>query len=175
MARRCGGMWMIALAMAVGGCAGVQVYEPPEDVARVEATADLVVEGTVVGTGVVAHHLGQSVKAADGTVLFCPCTADVQVSLDVDRVVRGEGPKEGETLAFHFGGRCRHGAGDTFSKIFSPVVRPKDRVRGCLVRRGGGWWLVAHAPLAEAPELPQDGSPEVPVPMRQGGDGGTAR
>lgn len=128
----------------VAGCGTPRAYEPLEDLARAEELAGLVAEGAVVGTMVVRHHLGKPFKAASGAVMVVPCTADVRSVLEPERIVKGEGPAEGDALAFGYYCRCQHNAADTFSQIFSLPARPGERVRVYLVKQGDQWRLIAH-------------------------------
>jgi hypothetical protein len=174
MSRRCraaalAAVLPLALALVVG-CGGPQVYAPMEDLVRAEEVAGLVAEGSVLGTMVAAHRLARPIRAASGAVMVRPCTADVRSVLQVERVVKGTGPKEGDALAFGFWCRCQHNATDTFSQIFRLPVRPGERVRVYLVKQGEVWRLIAHSPPVEEPKEPP-GAPEESPPKEEAGPG----
>ncbi len=177
MSRRCRAAALatvlpLALALAVG-CAGPQVYEPMEDLARAEEVAGLVAEGSVLGTMVAAHRLGRPIRSASGAVMVRPCTADVRSVLQLERVVKGAGTKEGEALAFGFWCRCQHNATDTFSQIFRLPVRPGERVRVYLAKQGEVWRLIAHSPPVEEPQKSAAAPEESPSPKEEAGPGET--
>jgi hypothetical protein len=124
----------------------LKAYRSPDDLAPIRQAAAVIAEGTVAAVDEGDHHpLPEKYWSLEGDIGY-RCVVELKNTLKVTRAVKGvEAPAD--SLVFWYHAPCIQSLPLGNVEVTSHPLKPGDRVRVYLEKRGDKYWLIGHEKL----------------------------
>jgi hypothetical protein len=137
---------LAAVALALGCDQPLRAYRPPADLSQVRQAAAVIAEGTLARVDEGEHHpLPERYWSLEGDIGY-RCVVDLKNTLKVTKPVKGAGP-QADSLVFWYLAACVKSEPLGNVEVTSSILKPGDRLRVYLEKRGDKLWLIGHEKL----------------------------
>jgi len=135
-----------ACVLLLGCDQPLKAYRSPDDLAPVRQAAAVIAEGTLAVVNEGDHHpLPEEYWSLEGDMGY-RCVVELKNALKLTRAVKGVAAPA-DSLAFWYFAPCVRSEPLGNVEVTSRILKPGDRLRVYLEKRGDKYWLIGHEKL----------------------------